>query len=44
MRGLLLPQFACMGGEGMVESLPVDVLGVLGQMGPDGCRKIVIEG
>ena len=42
MRGLLLPRVAGMGREGVVEDLPIDVLGMRRQMACDRRRQIVI--
>ena len=44
MRRLLLPGLAGMIGEGMIESLPINVLRVFGQMRADGGREISIGG
>ena len=44
MRRFLLPGLAGMIGEGMIESLPINVLRVFGQMRADGGREISIGG
>ncbi|MGB7598971.1 MAG: hypothetical protein WBM24_01595 [Candidatus Sulfotelmatobacter sp.] len=32
MRDLFLPKIAGMGGEGVIESLAIDILGIVGEM------------
>jgi hypothetical protein len=35
MRGLFLPKIAGMDGEGMIESLAIDILRMVGEMRPN---------
>ena len=35
MRGFFLPRIAGMGGEGVIESLAIDILRMVGKMRPD---------
>jgi hypothetical protein len=41
MRGLFLPKIAGMGGEGVIESLAIDILRMVGEMRPN--RNVQID-
>ena len=42
MRGFFLPRIAGMGGEGVIERLPINVAGVPRQMVPHARRQIFV--
>ena len=43
MRGLFLARIAGMGGKGMIERLAINVLRMIGQMGPYGRGQISVR-